>query len=165
MVAQLKPELAAPSLMFEPDRPPCEVSGAPIRGHWGGWRGRDFLAVRYHEDDAWGAVVQEIILRYVLHGVERQQLAREYPCSERSVTGYVGGKAWRAYGGPVLRALKRLGIPISRKNTPRRERAITRAVLRMSSDVVLLLGDDPRPLAHQVIADLRLLTVASEVQR
>lgn len=151
-----------PPLLFEP--------GRPVGGPWSrqtrlpGWwmRGGQPTERRYH-DDPWGAVAQEILIRYVLCGVQRGQLAQEYAMSERAIQEYVSGIAWRAYTEPVLRVLRRMGIGLQRRNRRAREREIARAVCTMAADVLTLLADDPRPLAIVTVETLRVLAAAHDL--
>lgn len=150
-----------PALLFEPD----PLTTDPSTGRWAdrqqGWRIRNGAPVRWHDDDAWGAVVQEIIVRYTLHGVPRRQLANEYPISERQIQTYVTGergrdRGWHAYAAPVRRALARLGFRPGRR-TMARQRAATAAICRLAGDLLLLLDHDTRPGVREIRASLRLL--------
>jgi hypothetical protein len=58
-----------------------------------------------------GAFVQHVIVRYVVHGVTRQELAAETNLSQRQIQAYVGGVSYQPYGLAVIEALRELGIP------------------------------------------------------
>jgi hypothetical protein len=114
---------------------------------------------RRHEDDAFGARVQWAIVRYYLEGMRRSELARELGMSERTTQELVTGRAWGAYGAPILSTLARLGIGRKRGDwrSPdgraaeiiRAQRAVMRRALERPDD----------PL---VLADMRLLSAAWE---
>lgn len=157
MVAALAPH--QPALLFEPD-PLFHTSGRTTVGRRQGWRIVNDKVVRWHADDDWGAVVQQIIVRYAMCGDERGQLAREYAMSERGIQGYLSGDSWTLYAAPVIRALQRIGVSATRANRGQRLGAIAKAAALASADVVLLLADDPRPLAQRVVSDLRFVALA-----
>jgi hypothetical protein len=154
---------AALPLLAEPRRP------RPDRRASFGWRRMPYYdrpahckrrrLERHHEDDAFGARVQWAIVRYYLEGMRRSELARELGMSERSTQELVTGRAWGAYGAPILASLARLGIGRNRGEwcSPSGRAAeiirAQRAVMRRA----LERPDDPL-----VLADMRLLSAAWE---
>lgn len=148
----------------------CEPIAPPPTGEWGyigrcpGWIRRDSRTFeRRQSDDVWGATAQHIIVRYVLHGVERKQLAQDYSLSERQIQEYLSGQAWRAYTLPVLASFARLGLSLKRKNRQLRQERIAAAMLGRVADVVMLLKDDERPLAQHVVRELSFLAAGQDV--
>lgn len=152
MVAALAPQNGHP-LIFEPDPRPLGVGGI-----WHGWRNN---AVRCHEDDAWGAAVQWIIVRYAAGETGRAQLAQEFSVSERQIQEYVSGRAWKPYSGPVLRAMARLGIGVLKRGRARRHQEMMRGMANLAGDVLALLAHDHRPLAARARGDLQLVASVS----
>jgi hypothetical protein len=114
---------------------------------------------RCHQDDAFGARVQRAIVRYYLGGIRRSELAAWLGTTPDNCQKYVSGKAWGAYGLPVLASLRRLGIGLKRGDwySPNGRAAevigAQRAVMRRA----LERPDDPL-----VLADMRLLSAAWE---
>src|SRR5690606_26956758 len=112
MVAALAPAPATQRLplLIDPDRPQ-ERS----RAHrFYGWH-RDLDGwTRWRGDDSIGAIVQHAIVRYIVHGVSRAQIAEEVGYSERQVQSWICGRAIRPYTQPVLRALTALGISVGK---------------------------------------------------
>lgn len=151
-------------LLLQPDQPPVGVVGTY------GWRwkaGTRFAVLeRRPQDDEQGAVVQWMVLRYYRDGVLRKTLAAEYGYSERRVQEYLSGKGtsarclwWMAYSAPVLRALARLGYPVTEYCNRRKRLGVqAEACRRALSTLADLVADDPRPLARRLTQDMRLLT-------
>ena len=162
-------ELAAPAraLLFEPDRPPDIEPNINSPARALGWS-RSFVEykradwVRNHGDDAYGALVQEIVVRYVLHGVERARLAREYAISERQIQAYVTPKPThrqptaRYYLQPVWRALGRLGLTPGRLTIEKRL-GVAAHLSTLAADVLYLLDADQQSRERELCAALRLL--------
>ncbi len=148
-----------PALLFEPDPiviNPHRHEIIKARGWKPATRGGGYERNRSFDDQ--GALVQEIVLRYTLHGEPRRALANEYGYSERQIQEYVtGGKHWRCYTAPVFRALARLGISPGRINKSKRDRG-REAFRTLSGDLLTLLKDDPRPMAREIVSALRLFT-------
>lgn len=158
-----------PLLICEPSRPPdLPRRGPGVKGwRWGritdsdgrrswGW-------VRDHADDAWGAVVQEIVVQYLVRGTSRGDLARQYPISERPIQAYANGSSWANYSGPVLAILERLGLTMTHKSRQRRYERIAASMLRRSADLCRLLADDERPEARRIADELAVLAYAHQL--
>lgn len=159
--------LAAPTvtLLFEPSRPPESAHPQTVQGWRKGWitdgSGLRFWGwVRDRGDDAWGAAVQEIIVRYAIGGEDRGVLASEYPISERQIQAYLSSKAWRSYSQPVMDAITRLGLTMTRKNRQRRHAQIARAMVERAALICALLADDERPEAREIVDELTVLAYA-----
>lgn len=183
MVAQIAAPRTVLPLLVEPLRP---EDGA-VRGH--GWRfdttwdrreSRTRLprlvrtVTRNHDDDAFGAFVQHVVVRYLVHGVERRQIARETVMSERQIQAYVTGRAWTTYTRAALAALSELGITHHRGLRPRssadRERPTRHMEIIAAQDRVLAhaldcLAGDPRDAAQAVMRLARLLAAGREPVR
>ena len=172
MVAARNPMPQPLPLLLEPVEPPTKTSrwkGWKITYVWAGREERRILT-RDHADDAMGAFVQHVIVRYVVHGVPRKQLAAETNVSERQIQSYVGGVSYQPYGLAVIEALRELGIPNTkgeRWDTRRGERlrqlivAQQRTLLR----ALPLLADDPRIEAARVVRLIRLFEAGTEPVR
>lgn len=164
MVAELKSVAGQPRLplLLEPDRPKS------IDHRTVGWRRVKGEIVRHHAHDVFGALVQHVIVRYLVHGVPRQQIASEVNYSERQVQAWISGRAHTAYAAPVRRALESLGIgmgkgglhPASGRGRPYRR--IAAACLDLLADVPWLLATDTRPQAVRVRTLARLLSAGRE---
>lgn len=162
MVAELKPVEATPlPLLMEPDRP-AQID------HWTvGWRRVKGEIARFHLHDEQGAIVQHVIVRYLVHGIPRQQIASEVCFSERQVQAWIGGRAWGAYGGPVRRALASLGISMGKggvgpsKSGYGRNTQVAAACLDLLADVQWHMDDD-WPRAREIKELSRLLTAGRE---
>lgn len=166
-------EPAAPGLplLLPPDPPSAHVYGT-VGWRWKAGTTPPFTVLeRRPQDDEHGAVVQWIVLRYHRDGVLRKTLAAEYGYSERQVQAYLSGSDrkshkshwWTAYAAPVLRALRRLGLPVDeRSNQRKRHDAQARAARGALADLAHLLDGDERPEARRLQQDIRLLTVTTE---
>jgi hypothetical protein len=170
MIAQLAP---APSptplpLLVEPLEPHPQARiawGWRITDIWGGRRSRHVLT-RHHADDARGAFAQHVVVRYIVHGVERQRIARETGFSERQVQAYIGGRACEPYTLAVLAALKELGLSVGRgrrwTDGTGRHAEIIRAQAALLDSAVHLLRMDGSDEAQALRAKLRLLLAGRE---
>lgn len=160
MVAELRTEAAPLPLLFEPDRPADLSTRKSVQN--GGIRSQFALD--------FGARVQHAIALYIVAGVSRPDVARFLGMSERQTQAVVLGRAWPAYSKPVLRALDRMGISLSRGRWygPRARHheivAASQSVMRRAIDA---LEGAPIPLydRDKLVSDLYLLTVAGEVER
>jgi hypothetical protein len=163
MVAASKSMPQALPLLFSPDQPPLGLTRT------NGWRwtvrnGSDVL-VRRPQDDAHGAMVQWIVLRYYRDGVTRGELAREYGYAERTIQGYLSKCSYMnhwhlAYAAPVLRALTRAGIPCGGYSHSWKRQASQLAAARAALIAVAdLLADDERLAARRLRRDVGLLTI------
>lgn len=160
MVLAHAPKIDLP-LLCEPDRP------AEGQRAFHGWSRHSGIRNRVsweelhreHGDDEFGARVQWAIVRYVLHGVKRSEIAADLCVTETTAQSYLLGKAWTAYGQPILRTLKRLGISEGRSFTRDREiQAAQRMVLARAAVVVdgaVLTAAQSKRLRFE----LRLLTL------
>lgn len=162
MAAELKVQ-AAPTLLYEPRRPAQIGHGARpgwqrCVSHSNGYA--EFGWERAPEHDAQGAVVQQIVARYLLTTVLRRDLASEYGFSERVIQGYLHGENYASYSAPVLAALKRLGIGHKRGfwGEGRDSRALEIIHAYASVARRVLAGG----LTDRVRSDLRLLAIAGE---
>lgn len=167
MVAELRSESTSLPLLFPPDKP-------EPHGRCQGWRRTQYESARAdasglyrdHAADEYGARVQHAIVRYVFGQVRRSVIANEFTISETNVGYYLRGAIWGAYGRPVLRALRRLGITPGRGDWKGGERqreiiAANQSVMRRAIDALEgpPIGPDAR---DKLLADLYLLTVAAE---
>lgn len=150
-------------LLLPPDRPPKGVLRAV------GWRWKRgtqcTVLERRPEDDAQGAIVQWIVLRYYRDGVLRKDLAQEFGYCERHVQEYLSGTSrrciWRqAYAMPVLRALRRLGVPVDGHANQRKRLEPQLAACRQALiNVANLLAGDDRPAARRLRRDIAVLVL------
>lgn len=166
MVAQLKAPLGhGLPLLMEPSAPGHQVSNH-ILGHASGWRREDGALVRCQADDGFGATVQHVIVRYLVHGVSRREIAVELGYSERQIQAWVSGSAARYYAAPVREALANLGIGMGRGGLSQvvnpRARELVAAALALLADVPWLLATDTRPEAVRVRTLARLLSAGRE---
>ena len=97
-------------LLLEPVQPGKQGNPSWVYG----WRRVQGAWVRCHGDDAIGALVQHAIVRYIVHGVSRQDLAREIGYSERQVQAWVCGRANTPYAEVVRQRLHELGISVGK---------------------------------------------------
>lgn len=167
MVAELKPVAATTlPLLMEPDRPPESANNHAVANARSGWRTTDFKEfVRFQGDDHRGALIQHVIVRYLVHGVQRQQLAQEIHYSERQIQAWISGRAGSTYGEPVRRALQTLGIGMGRggvsEASSRRGAEVVAACMGLLADVQWYMGDDwPRQRELKELS--RLLTAGRE---
>lgn len=156
------PAVTVLPLLMEPDRP----EGRKLL--YTGWRRENGILTRCRLDDVHGALVQHVVVRYYVHGIQRQVIAQEIGYSPRQVQAWLGGTASSTYGQPVRDALANLGIGLNRAGsadydpTSRRLREIVGAQARLLDDAAGLLGRDVRPGAVQVRLLARLLTAGRE---
>ena len=134
-----------------------------------GWRRR---ITRNHADDEQGAAVQHIIVRYLVHGVERNQIAVETGYSPRQLQQIVMGRVWESYTLAVLGALADLGISSKKGLRPHRYSGhITRpdeiigAQQEILEQIVGVLWNDQREGAQRIVATARLLLAGREPVR
>lgn len=165
MVAQLRPRAARPVLLLEPDRP-SELTTNLVLSHGSGWRrARNGDLIRWYDDDEQGALIQRAIVRYLVHGVQRQEIAREIHYSERQIQSWVQGRTSAYYSAPVRRALQELGIGMGRggvkRRGSRRASEVVEACLGLLADVPAYLPSD-RPRTQEINALARLLTAGRE---
>ncbi len=166
MVAELKPANANTlPLLMEPDRPQIDSRQKTTNS---GWRREGEGLVRDHGADDFGALVQHVIVRYIVHGVQRQELAREIHMSQRQIQAWISGRAARCYTQPVRRALQLLGIGMGRggvsEATSRRGTEVVAACMSVLADVQWYMGDDwPRQRELKELS--RLLTAGREPLR
>lgn len=161
MVAELKPQPAALSLLLEPDPPPEDL---PRGAFWHGYQatktGRRRRWARY---DLTGALVQHVIVRYYVHGVGRTQIAREIGYSVRQTQMLLGGFAWQPYAMPVRRELAALGIGLNRGGsgvspaTDRRLREIANAQASLLARFEALTGGGQTIVQMQALPRVRTL--------
>lgn len=160
MTAELNVMATALPLLLEPDRP------RKSKGHrvYQGWR-RVMVreqgvlvakAARDHSADDWGATVQWMIVRYVLRGESRADLAAEHAMTPDTCQKYLTGVTFKSYTQPVLRALKRLGIGTRHGTRHERLAEIVRAQAAVMQRFVL------SPTDRAVLTDMRLLSAAWE---
>lgn len=149
-------------LLLEPDRP------EPRRGvktQNTGWRREGDVVTRDHRDDEFGALVQHVIVRYLVHGVQRQELAKEIGYSERQLQAWLSGTAARCYAQPVRRALQELGIGLGRgtvgQSASGRGSEIVAACMTLLADVQWYMEDD-WSRAREIKELSRLLTAGRE---
>jgi len=167
MVAELKAPLGhGLPLLMEPAVPGEQVSNH-VLGHASGWRRDERGAlVRCQADDGFGATVQHVIVRYLVHGVSRREIAGELGYSERQIQAWVSGSAARYYAAPVREALANLGIGMGRGGLSQvvnpRARELVAAAMTLLADVPWLLATDTRPEAVRVRTLARLLTAGRE---
>jgi hypothetical protein len=170
MVAELKPQPGpadGADLLYEPEI-------RKDRRNMFGWRRlkRGGGVVRVHEDDAFGAKVQHAIARYALTRYSRKEMAQDLNISERVAQDYLTGRGMVEYTLPVIRALDRLGIPVTHgvwtanaggKEPYRPEMIVNaqRALLARALDYI----DNPASLTPEALeelrSDIRLLSMAS----
>lgn len=166
MVAELKAKAAKGLLLLmEPDRPPEGASRKMVEVGRSGWRIDGYGYAREHAHDAHGAVIQHAIVRYLVHGVQRQQIAQEVHYSERQVQAWISGRVCRSYAEPVRRALGELGIGMGRggisEASSRRGTEVVAACMALLADVPWYMDDDwPRQREIKELA--RLLTAGRE---
>lgn len=161
MVAFLKPE-AAPvglPLLLEPDRPQKRKAIDT------GWQRKGDRLIRNHSDDAHGAFVQHCVIRYLVHGVQRQTISQETGYSPRQLQAWISGDALYTYAEPVRRALRDMGISIGRgaisETGGKRACEVVQACMALLADVQRYVGDDwPRERELKELS--RLLTAGRE---
>lgn len=167
MVAEMKPVAANTlPLLMEPDRPRDGASPHGIANGRSGWRtSEDGTLVRCASDDVRGALIQHVIVRYLVHGVQRQELAQEIHYSERQIQAWTSAKAGATYGEPVRRALQLLGIGMGRggvsEASSRRGTEVVAACMGLLADVQWYMDDD-WPRAREIKELSRLLTAGRE---
>lgn len=163
MVAELKPVAATTlPLLMEPDRPDIDSRQKTTNS---GWRREGEKLVRDHGADDFGALVQHVIVRYLVHGVHRQQIAKEIQYSERQIQAWIGGRAARSYTQPVRRALQMLGLSMGRggvqEKRSKRRGEVVGACMGLLADVQWYMDDD-WPRAREIKELSRLLTAGRE---
>lgn len=152
-------ETAPLPLLFEPDRPNELSTRNSVQN--GGIRSEFALD--------FGARVQHAIAMYIVGGMPRPGVARFLGMSERQTQAVVLGRAWPAYSQPVLRALARMGISLSRGRWygPRARHheiiAASHSVMRRAIDAIEV-PDMPLYDRDKLVSDLYLLTVAAEAR-
>lgn len=179
MVAALKPDPPTLPLLAEPLKPDDR---APKAWGWTAettWRGRYVRGeglprmvrtmVRNPSHDAMGAFVQHVVVRYIVHGVSREQIARETGYSERQVQSWIQGRAYEPYTRAVLKVLGGMGIGLRRGLRPHRYTGlVTRAdqivmaqqhVLERVVPLLDLMADEG---TQQLVANARLLLAGRE---
>lgn len=173
MVAQLREPMPQPlPLLVEPVTPPTKTSrwkGWTITHVWAGREERRILT-RDHKHDAMGAFVQHVIVRYVVHGVGRDEIAAEVNLSPRQIQAYISGVVYQPYSLAVIEALRELGIPNTRgerwsKHQQQRLKQVIEAQQRLLQGALLLLAGDDRPEADRVVRLIRLLEAGKEPVR
>jgi hypothetical protein len=116
--------------VMEPTTPPVDA-----RGRAGGFR-RSRNREGWHltkEGAAQAGVVQRMLLRYVLLGESREQIAERYGYASRHVQGILGGTTYPYLTHPVRHRLLWLGIGNLRMNRDSdRSEQIRRALERLS---------------------------------
>jgi len=170
MVAQLAPIYDPLPLLVEPLKPAENA----VKSY--GWvRERDRLGrpwARRHDHDAFGAGLQHLIARYLIQGVERQEIARETGYSERAIQAWLVGRAWEPYTKAMLKALADMGIghrrglrPGKWAEKPTRAAEIVMAQRAALDKVILLLGRDTREGARELVLAARILAAGQEPVR
>jgi hypothetical protein len=149
-------------LLLEPDRPDPRMHE---RTQNSGWRREGDVVTRDHRDDEFGALVQHVIVRYLVHGVQRQEIAQEIGYSQRQVQDWIGGRTARCYAQPVRRALQSLGIGMGRggvsETSSRRGIEVMAACMGLLADVQWYMDDD-WPRAREIKELSRLLAAGRE---
>lgn len=164
MVAELKPVTANTlPLLMEPDRPEIDSNQRTTNS---GWKREGGQLVRDYGADDFGALVQHVIVRYLVHGVQRQELAREIQYSERQIQAWISARAGATYGEPVRRALQLLGIGMGRggvsEASSRRGTEVVAACMGLLADVQWFLDDSDWPRQRELKTLSRLLTAGRE---
>lgn len=162
MVAELRIEAATLPLLLEPDQP----TGRRTRGT--GWRRKGGLLIRNYLDDAEGALVQHVIVRYYVHGYARSEISREIQYSTRHTQSWISGSAHANYAQPVRRALSDIGLDLSCRNHGRsmvepasvRLRDVIRACMGLISEMHPLMPQWPH--TQDIRQTARLLTAGRE---
>lgn len=140
----------------------CEPQRPASRQKRRGWRWKPFIydmrgqqtPHRDHRGDEGGAAAQHALVRYMLGGETRREIAHSMCYSERVIQSYLSGKAYPAYTAPIFATFARLGIPTTRGtalSSPRWHAVMLaqRQVLRAALE---------RPSDPKVLADMRLFT-------
>lgn len=166
MAAEYRDRPAAFPLMAEPEPRP---EGFRLqRSH--GWRMTERGEAREHADDAFGAVVQHAIVRYLLTDATRAEVAVDLGVTERTAQAYLSGAIWGAYGRPILDRLAELGIGAGRgrwRDAADRPREIVAACLPLLARAADALEGRPLDVDERdrLIADLRLLAAGGSPER
>lgn len=146
------------ALLLEPDAPSTDQIG---RAH--GWRSsRTGDRVRHHGDDDYGALVQHAIVRYYVHGVEREQIANEVGYSPRQVQSWLLGHTAGPYGAPVLRTLYELGISRGRGGRTSLQPRLREIIAAYETLLALAADRLDRTFDRSLIATIRLLLAGRE---
>jgi hypothetical protein len=153
---------AALPLLLEPDEPARDRNNATASG----WRRVNGILTRHHDDDARGALVQYILVRYLVQGVQRQQIALETHYSPRQVQAWISGTTLQTYADPVRRQLAALGIGLGRgsvtETSHKRAREVVTASMALLEGAAFLLAGDDRPQAVRIRTLARLLTAGRQ---
>lgn len=141
------------TLLVEPLKPDAGADGHGVYG----WRkvvkttrNRRVYAVssdwdRRPSEDAHGALIQHMIVWYVICGVTRGELSRRFGHSERQIQSYIGGQAWKQYSGAILEELGRMGISRGRGHHTSRPHEIAAAATATLQAAVDLIGRQDAP--------------------
>lgn len=165
MAVQLAPTPMHLELLFQPDEL-TEEQRAVI-----GWRRKraDQKMERRHSDDLHGARIQYAIACYALCGPSRREIASFLGVTENTLAYYLRGEYWGIYGQPVLRALRRLGVPSGkgrRSHRADRLRDIQAASQRVMGRALDALEGPPLGIEadarDELISDLRLLSITED---
>lgn len=150
------------ALLYEPDFPLTERFSP-------GWCWQRERRVRRHADDEFGARVQIAIARYALTQYTRDEMARDLTVSVKTAQDYLTGRSQTVYAAPVIRALERLGVPVTKGRwwaseagkEPRRPLQIIRAQADVLRRVRSLIGGGHWTPAgiDEIQADLILLSL------
>ena len=158
MVAETLPVRSPLPLLAEPLWPRDRVRPR-------GWRVLQKGGERNLKHDAVGALFQHMIVRYVVHGAMRKEIARETGYSERFVQDVVMGRTWESYTQAVVQELADLGISIRRGcrwHGPSRLREIVAAQERLLAETARLLDSNDRAASHRLRQRIRLLAAGKE---
>ena len=159
MVANPLPRPRPLPLLAEPLAPPPDV----LRPR--GWRVLGSRDQRNPAHDPIGALYQHMVVRYCVHGVPRQQIARETGYCERHVQAVVMGQTWAAYTQAVVQALAELGIKTRRGcrwHGSGRLREINAAQHRLLADAAAALESGDAAASERVLRQIRLLAAGQE---
>jgi hypothetical protein len=121
---------------------------------------------RDHAHDQAGALAQHVIVRYLVHGVNRAQLCRETGYAERQIQAYIQGRGYAPYTMAVLGALRELGITPHRGarsvHGVNRTAEIVAAQTRLLEQALVAIGRSTDPALAPLIARMRLLLAGRE---
>lgn len=167
----IEPASALPLLMepLEPHPKARRATGWTVHEAWEGvgWRRRIVrYRVRNNRYDAHGALAQHVIVRYLVHGVGRAQIAAETGICERQIQAYAQGRALEPYTLAVLGALRQLGISPKRGQRARAKTNRTLEIIDAQTAILEraagLLAYLPTEGAAEVTTLARLLLAGRE---